>query len=232
VEPTKHVGGLYRITNTVNNKVYIGIAKNCHEKRLRTHIKNAKAGSDTILHRAIRKYGADKFMTELLVIAKFGEYLKELEVTAIKTYGTKTPLGYNMTDGGDGGVGMIPWVRQKIIDARKLAVPTLTDAGRKSISEKSKARWGDPEYRKRCSDSIKEHLNKPEIHKARCAKIKAAASSPKGRKIKSEQSKLLWQNEDYRNKVNASAKAGMNTPQAKINRSEAAKKAWAKRKSV
>ena len=58
----KGVAGVYQITNTVNGKIYIGSSINVYQ-RWYEHI---KASSNIVLGRAIRKYGADRFVIEML----------------------------------------------------------------------------------------------------------------------------------------------------------------------
>ena len=51
--------GIYKITNLVNEKVYIGQAQDI-EKRWREHKCSSKSNNQ-ILYRAIRKYGLENF---------------------------------------------------------------------------------------------------------------------------------------------------------------------------
>ena len=54
---------------------------------------------------AIRKYGIEAFSVETIGYAQTYEQLLELEAEAIKLYGTRSPAGYNVTEGGRGAVG-------------------------------------------------------------------------------------------------------------------------------
>jgi hypothetical protein len=96
-------GCLYRLTFP-NNKAYIGISRHSLAWRLRRHRYSLAGGSDTLLYRAWRKYGAAAIKAEVLVVASDIKYLHGLEVGAIAAYRTRNPLGYNMTAGGDGTV--------------------------------------------------------------------------------------------------------------------------------
>jgi hypothetical protein len=232
MEPQIISSGLYRITNLVNGKCYIGITKHGADKRFIAHKAAARKGSTTALHRSMRKYGFDNFRVDQLVICEAGQYLKDLEVRAIAGYGTRAPNGYNLTAGGDGVVDGDPEIAERIRIGRALNPPILTETGKKAISEGGVRAWADP-YRKAArSANIKAGLNDPIVHAARCDAIQRASSSEHGRAIKQEVSKRLWSMREYRDKVNAAAVAGMRTPQAKVNRSEAAKAAWAKRKQA
>ena len=59
--------GIYKITNKINGKLYIGSSKDL-DKRREQH---KRAYRDTIIHTAIRKYGVENFQFEVL------EYCKE-----------------------------------------------------------------------------------------------------------------------------------------------------------
>ena len=58
---------IYKISNSVNNKVYIGQTIRPIEERFARHINDAMNGVlDTHFARAIRLYGPDKFSIELI----------------------------------------------------------------------------------------------------------------------------------------------------------------------
>lgn len=69
-------------------------------KRFAEHRYQSKAGCEQVVHRAIKKHGDAKF--EILVVANGRKYLEDLERKAIIAFGTRSPNGYNCTDGGDG----------------------------------------------------------------------------------------------------------------------------------
>jgi hypothetical protein len=96
------MGCLYRI-DFDNGKSYVGITTETAEKRFRGHYNSAYNFSTTnnILFRAIRKYGINRLHVKTLAIAEDWGYLCYLEQRAIRIYKTKTPHGYNMTDGGE-----------------------------------------------------------------------------------------------------------------------------------
>ena len=64
------VSGIYRITNLINNKFYIGQSRDV-EYRLKQHLYEASDPNnlayDAPLHQDIRKYGWDNFSSELLL---------------------------------------------------------------------------------------------------------------------------------------------------------------------
>lgn len=94
---------IYKITNLINNKIYIGLTRNSLDSRWSYHIrdsKNAKKGIDA----AIRKYGKENFKVEIIdETATTLEELNNLEIYYIKLFNsTNNKIGYNQTSGGGG----------------------------------------------------------------------------------------------------------------------------------
>src|SRR6266576_3505570 len=100
---------IYKITNLVNSKSYIGKTRSRLSDRWRGHLYDMqRLNSPNIpLYNAIKKYGEDKFTIEPVVIC-MNEEANCCEREAIIAYGTKRPHGYNATDGGDGSSGFRP----------------------------------------------------------------------------------------------------------------------------
>lgn len=94
--------GIYKITNTINNKVYIGLSNNI-EERWKTHKKRYKIKTDKEyekhLYRAFRKYGLDAFTFEIIEICS-KEQLPNREIYWISYYNSYAN-GYNETPGGE-----------------------------------------------------------------------------------------------------------------------------------
>lgn len=95
---------IYVITNTVNSLQYVGITKNL-KKRWYQH-RNAD-GTSRYLHPSIRKYGIENFVFSHIADVFDLESAKFLEKLLIKEKNTKSPYGYNLTDGGEGTQGFI-----------------------------------------------------------------------------------------------------------------------------
>lgn len=100
---------VYKISNTVNSFVYIGLTTREPEKRWKEHLYSAKK-SNRRLYRAMRKHGVENFKFEVIA------YLKELDNSPLlfqieKEYITKNNsywFGYNDTIGGSGLKGNRP----------------------------------------------------------------------------------------------------------------------------
>lgn len=96
---------IYKITNRINNKIYIGQVYNkTIYDRFNRHIKSASHDSKSYLGRAIAKYGENNFVIEEIDKADSLEELNNKEKYWIKYYNsTDKNIGYNLTPGGDGG---------------------------------------------------------------------------------------------------------------------------------
>ena len=111
----KVVGEIYKITNNVNGKCYVGQTRSHrlnHGKyrefgymgRFRDHIScsnSTKKNKCKYLNSAILKYGSDNFSCQQLMVCKL-EDLDRYEQMYISEFSTKFPNGYNLTDGGQG----------------------------------------------------------------------------------------------------------------------------------
>lgn len=89
---------IYKITNLINGKIYIGKTVREARKRWAAHL-NPKADTSMIIVRALKKYGADKFSFEVIDIAENPEMLSSKETFYIKSLNSMSPNGYNQIDG-------------------------------------------------------------------------------------------------------------------------------------
>jgi group I intron endonuclease len=90
---------VYKITNSVNGKLYIGQSKSPHTRWGR-HKKDALT-QNWLLSRAIRKHGVSAFSMEILHWCETKEDANELEQFLIAECYTQV-TGYNILPGGDG----------------------------------------------------------------------------------------------------------------------------------
>jgi len=93
---------IYKITNILNGKLYIGKTIKSLEIRKNNHLKNIRSGHSSKLYNSIRKNGIDCFLWEEIIKCYNINSLNELECFYIKKYNS-FKKGYNMTMGGDGG---------------------------------------------------------------------------------------------------------------------------------
>lgn len=137
------MGYIYKITNIINNKIYIGLTMTTIEQRWQSHIKTAYSKNskdyNNLLKKAIRKYGKENFIIEQIDAADTLEELKEKEKYWIKHYNSFCLLqdswGYNLTRGGDSPTheqDCIKIYRVNILTGEKVeSFNSITDAERK-----------------------------------------------------------------------------------------------------
>jgi len=91
-------GYIYKTTNTVNGKFYIG---KCVSESFRG---TQYLGSGKLLRAAVKKYGKDKFIVELVEECSNNEDLCQQEIFWIKKLNAQDlNIAYNLADGGQGG---------------------------------------------------------------------------------------------------------------------------------
>lgn len=94
---------IYKITNRLNNKIYIGqtirkISHRIHEYKSDSASKNSP---NTRIFNAIKKYGFENFTFETIDRASTIEELNQKEIYWIKFYdSTNKRVGYNIMEGG------------------------------------------------------------------------------------------------------------------------------------
>ena len=89
---------IYKITNLINNKVYIGQSARGTQQRFKRHIQDAVSERlDTHLARAIRMYGPENFTVEVIDTADTQDELNQKEQYWIRHYDS-IKHGYNETD--------------------------------------------------------------------------------------------------------------------------------------
>lgn len=135
-------GVIYKYTNKVNGKVYIG--QTINENKRREKWKNLKAPyAGNYINRARAKYGTESFNYEIIseVLNEDEDILREtlnsLEEKYISLYHSKDPrFGYNLADGGGAGKGQIvsSETRNKISKAHKGLKKKMSKQGKKNIS--------------------------------------------------------------------------------------------------
>lgn len=98
---------IYKHTNTLSNKAYIGFTSKSIEDRFIEHIKESlKNPNNRAFHLAILKYPLEVWHSEILAQTESLEDAKNIEINLIQEHKTHFKNGgYNMTIGGDGFVG-------------------------------------------------------------------------------------------------------------------------------
>ena len=94
-------GIVYLIIDGTNDREYVGQTTKTPEERFKEHEKK-----DSYIGNAIRAHGVENFVVVILKECKSPEELDRWEKHFIKSRDTKSPNGYNLTDGGDGTIGL------------------------------------------------------------------------------------------------------------------------------
>ena len=110
--------GVYKIRNTVNNKIYVGSSINI-ESRFKSHIAelNKNSHNNRYLQRAWNKYGADSFEFSIIELVDDKDILRAREQYYIEKLNvTNHDIGYNILPNTDIGLGVSASreVREKI----------------------------------------------------------------------------------------------------------------------
>lgn len=117
-------GYIYKITNLINAKVYVGQTTKTVEQRFKGHCNSKKSH----IGLAIKKYGKINFKIELLAIADNQKQLNALEVVYVNNENCLHPNGYNHRAGGD-QQGIVSDSTKSKISKSKLGKPNLKRRG-------------------------------------------------------------------------------------------------------
>lgn len=120
-------GYVYKITNKLNGKCYIGQRKS---QKVDEHY----WGSGNLIQAATKKYGVENFDRVILEWCNSKEELNQSEIKWISEYDS-VRTGYNLSPGGNGGY--------------------LGEVASRKVSEGLKRYYSDPENRRKHSESLK-----------------------------------------------------------------------------
>lgn len=124
-------GVVYLITNTINQKKYVGLTlRNPPHKRFEEHIQKASIEKERRkggLAEALYLQGKNNFSFQILQTAKTQNDLQILEKRLIEEHNSLSPGGYNLSKGGT--IGRVPG-RKVVIDSVGLEFKSVADAAR------------------------------------------------------------------------------------------------------
>lgn len=129
--------GIYKITNQINKKVYIGQSRNIKERwknhRVRSNNFTEEDKSTSLLYRAIKKYGISNFTFEVVEECSINQ-LDEKEKYYIKFFNSYGENGYNLTEGGQGVQNcVVKLSKEDILDIYNLLL--FSDISQKDIAQ-------------------------------------------------------------------------------------------------
>lgn len=92
---------VYKATNLINNKVYIGQTTRSLQIRRLGHLQCMRDGMDSYFYNALRRHGSGNFNWQVICICPDIDSLNEQEQYYIKYYNSMDrEAGYNLTSGG------------------------------------------------------------------------------------------------------------------------------------
>ena len=140
---------IYKITNNVNGKCYIGQHKvPNHPENFRRYL-----GTGIAIREAIKKYGKDAFRKEILEYIDDDEKhtkVSEREIYYIKMYNSRVPNGYNISPGGEGGATKESGRKSAL--TRKLRGYKMTDETKRKILVANVGKPKSSTHKKHLSD--------------------------------------------------------------------------------
>lgn len=150
---------IYKITNTINNKIYIGQTVRTLDERMAEHYRH----NVTVIDIALNKYGKDAFKIDIIDRADSIEELNEKEIYWIKHFDCMVPKGYNQCYGGENTMGYKhkELSKKKMSDSKKnMYFGNDNPFYGKTHSEEQKQKWRD-------SRRGMKHLSNDQIEKLR-----------------------------------------------------------------
>lgn len=141
---------VYRLTCQISEKAYIGITRLHPRKRWAQHQAHAlRENRQSAIGAAIRKYGPETFVLEVLCEGVDEEEAAALERGLIAAFKTLTPNGYNLTSGGEYRKVLSEESRAKISRAAKGRKMSAEFRAKVSARFKGKSRIFSPQHLER-----------------------------------------------------------------------------------
>ena len=134
---------IYKITNLINSKIYIGKDTTSNPKYF---------GSGVLIKKSISKYGIENFVKEIIDTAENKKELSEKEKHWISFYNsTNRKIGYNISEGGDGG-DTISWNPNRDSINKKVSESSFTKG---KTYEEAYGIEKSLEYKRKLSEALK-----------------------------------------------------------------------------
>ncbi len=138
---------IYKITNLINGKIYVGQTRQKLSVRWRQHGYTYSRSSG--LKGAIAKYGKENFSVEGLFQTDCQKILDLKESEYINQFNSLSPNGYNLTTGGEGGYVRSEETRRLLSEANRGKGRPHTEESKRLMSERCRGpknhRFGKPQ---------------------------------------------------------------------------------------
>ena len=218
-KPAGWCGSIYVLTNLVTGLQYVGLARD-YSKRWAAHIAEALHGnSQFLIHRAIRKYGVERFSAEVIQHCRTAETLRRAERRWIKRLHSyahdEVGGGYNLTLGGEGALGM-----------------RLSAEAKRKLSDAAKKQWASPLKRA----ALLKAIFAPDVLVRRSANLKFTWANVKLRDRLARKAKERWRRsgarEEYSAAMRESHKRNPWSEERRRARSEESRRQWVDNREV
>ena len=168
-------GVIYKITNSINDKVYYGQTKSkLPNARWNRHKYSVNIGCKVPIHCAMRLYGVENFKFEIVCYCDTLEELNSKEIEFISVNNTICPNGYNVMKGGD-NYERTEEHRRKIGDAHRGKKKSAEHIEKMKLSRKGvKIGPFTEEHKRKIGDAHRGKKKKPQSPEHIAKKAKAA----------------------------------------------------------
>ncbi len=183
----KKISGIYCFTHIKTGRRYVGSSVNVHSRRT-THFSEARRGSLSCFHKAIRKYGVDAFSFTILEECEQDDLL-DREEYYIGFFNAASLQGFNSNKNPKATYGRISNEAsvQRMAESQRIRMADPEE--RKKLKERQKRRCSNPAVREEMRLRQIKKWQDPEYraamiakHKARCADAKQMARVKSGYK--------------------------------------------------
>jgi group I intron endonuclease len=205
---------VYCHINKENGKKYVGITCNNVKRRWANGYGYAHC---TLFFRAIKKYGWDGFLHEILESGLSKDEAQVKERMYISIYKSNNPkFGYNLTSGGEEGKEISAEARERLIQSHIGIKPTRETLEKRSkslkmswASESVKERHrramkvlaNDESYKEKISKAARKNWDNPDYVKKQRAGMEKVRQTKEYHECLSKALKAAWSNPEIRKKV-------------------------------
>jgi len=140
---------LYKITNLINNRIYVGVHKT-------ENLNDGYMGSGKIIRQAIEKYGIENFDKKILEFFDDSDTMYAREKEFINDEFIKIDKVYNLKRGGDGGWD---YINKNRLNLTNSSIEKIKIAMRKWHSENDTTGKNNGFFGKKHSEQTKKHLS-------------------------------------------------------------------------
>jgi group I intron endonuclease len=182
---------VYKTTNLINNKIYIGYHATENEY-------DSYLGSGRIFLKAIKKYGKENFIKEILFTYKTKKEALEKEKEIVNENFILSDLNYNCTIGGEGGIGKSNKGRKHT----KEAIEKIRLGAKRKCKEETKIKIGNANRGRKMKEEFvlqNSLLRKKYYEKNSGPRLGVKLSKETKEKISMANKGFKWSDRDYSN---------------------------------